>query len=162
MCGQDLQTQCETTQVREHGMGAALFGFSKLYGRVPGGQAEFLRVPHASYNPIRVPEGPPDDRFVYFSDVLSNGVADRRGSVGRGLLRQPPASALRGPARLRDLPEEAGRGLQDPAAAQLEAVADSTRDPAASRVASRIGSGATHGHERPHHRDHGPGRLLSG
>ena len=54
-CGQDLQTQCETTQVREHGMGAALFGFSKLYGQVPGGQVEFLRVPHASYNPIRVP-----------------------------------------------------------------------------------------------------------
>ena len=70
MCGQDLQTQCETTQVREHGMGAALFGFSKLYGQVPGGQAEFLRVPHASYNPIKVPEGPPDDRFVYLSDVL--------------------------------------------------------------------------------------------
>ncbi|WP_119070151.1 zinc-dependent alcohol dehydrogenase [Rubrobacter indicoceani] len=70
MCDQGLQTQCETTQVRDQGMGAALFGFSKLYGEVPGGQAEFLRVPQAQYTPIKVPEGPPDERFVYLSDVL--------------------------------------------------------------------------------------------
>ncbi|MEU4191933.1 alcohol dehydrogenase catalytic domain-containing protein [Kribbella sp. NPDC026611] len=70
MCGQGLQTQCETTQVREQGMGAALFGYTKLYGQVPGGQAEYLRVPQAQYGPIKVPEGPPDDRFVYLSDVL--------------------------------------------------------------------------------------------
>jgi threonine dehydrogenase-like Zn-dependent dehydrogenase len=70
MCGQGLQTQCETTQVRESGMGAALFGYTKLYGEVPGGQAEFLRVPQAQYGPIKVPPGPPDDRFVYLSDVL--------------------------------------------------------------------------------------------
>jgi threonine dehydrogenase-like Zn-dependent dehydrogenase len=70
MCDQDLQTQCETTQVREQGSGAALYGFSKLYGSVPGGQAELLRVPHADYNPIKVPEGPADERFVYLSDVL--------------------------------------------------------------------------------------------
>jgi threonine dehydrogenase-like Zn-dependent dehydrogenase len=70
MCGQGLQTQCETTQVREYGMGAQLFGYTKLYGRVPGGQAEYLRVPRADYNPIVVPEGPPDERFVYLSDVL--------------------------------------------------------------------------------------------
>jgi threonine dehydrogenase-like Zn-dependent dehydrogenase len=70
MCGQGLQTQCETTQVREQGMGAALFGYSKLYGEVPGGQAEYLRVPHADYNPIVVPSDHPDDRFVYLSDVL--------------------------------------------------------------------------------------------
>jgi len=70
MCGQGLQTQCETTQVRDHGMGAALFGYTKLYGQVPGGQAEYLRVPQAQYGPIKVPDGPPDDRFVYLSDVL--------------------------------------------------------------------------------------------
>ena len=70
MCGQGLHTQCETTQVRDHGMGAALFGYTKLYGEVPGGQAEFLRVPQAQFGPIKVPEGPPDDRFVYLSDVL--------------------------------------------------------------------------------------------
>jgi threonine dehydrogenase-like Zn-dependent dehydrogenase len=73
MCDQGLQTQCETTQVREEGMGAALFGFSKLYGEVPGGQAEFLRVPQAQYTHIKVPEegaNAPDDRFIYLSDVL--------------------------------------------------------------------------------------------
>ncbi|HKH13422.1 MAG TPA: zinc-dependent alcohol dehydrogenase [Solirubrobacterales bacterium] len=70
MCDQGLYSQCETTQVVEHGKGAALFGYTKLYGEVPGGQAEFLRVPQAHFGPIKVPEGPPDDRFVYLSDVL--------------------------------------------------------------------------------------------
>ncbi len=70
MCDKELYTQCETTQVREHGMGAALFGYSELYGQVPGGQAELLRVPQAQFTHIKVPEGPPDSRFVYLSDVL--------------------------------------------------------------------------------------------
>ena len=70
MCEHGLQTQCETTQVREEKMGAALFGYTKLYGQVPGGQAEFLRVPQAHYGPVKVPEGPPDDRFLFLSDVL--------------------------------------------------------------------------------------------
>src|SRR3954464_15846377 len=69
-CDKGLQSQCETTQVREYGTGAALLGYTKLYGQVPGGQAEFLRVPQAHYGPVKVPEGPPDDRFVYLSDVL--------------------------------------------------------------------------------------------
>jgi threonine dehydrogenase-like Zn-dependent dehydrogenase len=70
MCNQGLHSQCETTQVHEHGMGAALFGYTKLYGEVPGGQAQFLRVPFGNTLPIKVPEGPPDERFVYLSDVL--------------------------------------------------------------------------------------------
>ena len=45
MCDQGLYSQCETTQVKEHGKGASLFGYTKLYGEVPGGQAEYLRVP---------------------------------------------------------------------------------------------------------------------
>jgi threonine dehydrogenase-like Zn-dependent dehydrogenase len=70
MCGLDLQSQCETTQVKEQNKGAALLGYTKLYGQVPGGQAEYLRVPEAQYGPVIVPEGPADDRFVYLSDVL--------------------------------------------------------------------------------------------
>ncbi|RZT25837.1 threonine dehydrogenase-like Zn-dependent dehydrogenase [Mycobacterium sp. BK558] len=70
MCDEQLYTQCETTQVREHGMGAALFGYSELYGQVPGGQAQYLRIPQAQFTHIKVPEGPPDSRFVYLSDVL--------------------------------------------------------------------------------------------
>jgi threonine dehydrogenase-like Zn-dependent dehydrogenase len=70
MCDHGLQSQCETTQVRDQGTGAALFGYTKLYGQVPGAQAEYLRVPQAHYGPIKVPDGPADDRFVYLSDVL--------------------------------------------------------------------------------------------
>ncbi len=70
MCDSGLQSQCETTQVHEYGRGAAFLGYSKLYGQVPGGQAEYLRVPHADYGAIKVPDGPPDDRFLYLSDVL--------------------------------------------------------------------------------------------
>ncbi|MFF3285721.1 zinc-dependent alcohol dehydrogenase [Streptomyces sp. NPDC003023] len=70
MCAQGLHSQCETTQVHEHGKGASLFGYTKLYGQVPGGQAEYLRVPFGNTLPIKVPQGPPDDRFVYLSDVL--------------------------------------------------------------------------------------------
>ncbi|MET0683793.1 MAG: alcohol dehydrogenase catalytic domain-containing protein [Solirubrobacteraceae bacterium] len=70
MCDRGLQSQCETTQVREQDKGAALFGYTKLYGQVPGGQAELLRVPQAQYGPIKVPDGPPDDRVLFLSDVL--------------------------------------------------------------------------------------------
>lgn len=70
MCARGLHSQCETTQVRAYGSGASLFGYTKLYGQVPGGQAEYLRVPFGNALPIKVPEGPPDDRFVYLSDVL--------------------------------------------------------------------------------------------
>ncbi len=70
MCDKGLMSQCETTQVHEYGTGAAFLGYTKLYGQVPGGQAELLRVPQAQFGPIKVPAGPPDDRFVYLSDVL--------------------------------------------------------------------------------------------
>ena len=70
MCAEGLFSQCETTQNRSQGMGASLFGYTKLYGQVPGGQAEYLRVPFGNTLPIKVPDGLPDDRFVYLSDVL--------------------------------------------------------------------------------------------
>jgi threonine dehydrogenase-like Zn-dependent dehydrogenase len=70
MCDRGLQSQCETTQVREYGSGAALFGYTKLYGQVPGAQAEYLRVPLADYNHIRVGTDLPDDRYLFLSDIL--------------------------------------------------------------------------------------------
>ncbi|MFD7306787.1 zinc-dependent alcohol dehydrogenase [Promicromonospora sp. NPDC059942] len=71
MCQHGLQSQCETTQVTDQGSGAALFGYTKLYGQVPGGQAEYLRVPQAQYGPVVVPDdGEPDERYLYLSDVL--------------------------------------------------------------------------------------------
>ncbi|MCB7135848.1 zinc-dependent alcohol dehydrogenase [Cellulosimicrobium marinum] len=71
MCVRGLQTQCETTQVRPQDKGAALFGYTRLYGQVPGGQAQYLRVPQAHYGPVVVPDdGTPDERYLYLSDVL--------------------------------------------------------------------------------------------
>jgi threonine dehydrogenase-like Zn-dependent dehydrogenase len=70
LCRQGLQSQCERTQNRRWKKGASLFGYTHLYGGVAGGQAEYLRVPMAHYGPIKVPEGPPDERFLYLSDVL--------------------------------------------------------------------------------------------
>jgi threonine dehydrogenase-like Zn-dependent dehydrogenase len=71
MCNLGLQSQCETTQVRETGSGAALFGYTELYGSVPGGQAEYLRVPFANYGPIKVGDtGIPDERYLFLSDIL--------------------------------------------------------------------------------------------
>ncbi len=79
-CDMDLYSQCETTQdngklaeaasLLGRGKGASLFGYTHVYGAVPGGQAEYLRVPQAHFGPIKVPEGPPDERFLYLSDVL--------------------------------------------------------------------------------------------
>lgn len=70
MCSQGLQSQCETTQVKDKGSGAALFGYSELYGSVPGGQAEYLRVPHADYGPVKVGADLPDERYLFLSDIL--------------------------------------------------------------------------------------------
>jgi threonine dehydrogenase-like Zn-dependent dehydrogenase len=71
MCERGLFAQCETTQVRDQDKGAALFGYTKLYGQVPGGQAEYLRVPQAHFGPIKVPDNAaPDERFLFLSDVL--------------------------------------------------------------------------------------------
>ncbi|WP_068425175.1 zinc-dependent alcohol dehydrogenase [Janibacter terrae] len=85
MCRRGLQSQCETTQVRDQGKGAALFGYSSLYGSVPGGQAELLRVPQAQYGPVRLPESGSDERYLYLSDVLpTSWQAARYADIGEG------------------------------------------------------------------------------
>lgn len=71
MCEREFFAQCETTQNREQEKGASLFGYTKLYGQVPGGQAEYLRVPQAHFGPIKVPDnGVADERYLFLSDVL--------------------------------------------------------------------------------------------
>ena len=70
MCTHGLQSQCETTQVTEQGKGAQLFGYTSLYGAVPGGQAQYARVPQAQYGPIRIPQEGADERYLYLSDIL--------------------------------------------------------------------------------------------
>src|SRR4051794_1857563 len=70
MCDRGLFAQGETTQTREQGTGASLFGYTSLYGQVPGGQAERVRVPHADFGPVKLPAEHPDERFLYLSDIL--------------------------------------------------------------------------------------------
>jgi threonine dehydrogenase-like Zn-dependent dehydrogenase len=70
MCSRGLFAQCETTQNRAQGKGASLFGYTDLYGSVPGGQAEYLRVPQAHFGPIKVPAEGADERYLYLSDIL--------------------------------------------------------------------------------------------
>ncbi|WP_061961394.1 zinc-dependent alcohol dehydrogenase [Demequina flava] len=71
MCRRGLHSQCETTQVTSEAKGAALFGYTRMYGSVPGGQAEYLRVPQAHAGPVVVPDdGAPDERYLYLSDVM--------------------------------------------------------------------------------------------
>lgn len=70
MCERQLYSQCETTQNVEQGKGASLFGYTSLYGAVPGGQAEYVRVPHADFGPVKLPQEGSDERFLYLSDIL--------------------------------------------------------------------------------------------
>jgi len=70
MCDQGLTSQCETTQNRESGTGASLYGFSELYGSVPGGQAERMRVPYADFNAVKVGTELDDERYLFLSDIL--------------------------------------------------------------------------------------------
>ena len=70
MCDRKLYAQCETTQNRDQGKGASLFGYTSMYGAVPGGQAERVRVPHADFGPIKLDGDLPDERYLYLSDIL--------------------------------------------------------------------------------------------
>ena len=70
MCERGFFAQCETTQNTDQGKGASLFGYTSLYGQVPGGQAERVRVPHADFGPIKITGDHPDERYLYLSDIL--------------------------------------------------------------------------------------------
>ncbi|MCZ3387529.1 MAG: glutathione-dependent formaldehyde dehydrogenase [Actinomycetia bacterium] len=70
MCDRQLFAQCETTQVTAQGKGASLFGYTSLYGSIPGGQAELLRVPQAQFGPVKVPNTGSDERYLFLSDIL--------------------------------------------------------------------------------------------
>ncbi len=52
---------------------AGLFGYSHLTGGFAGGQAEYLRVPYADVGPIKIPDGLPDDKVLFLSDIFSTG-----------------------------------------------------------------------------------------
>jgi threonine dehydrogenase-like Zn-dependent dehydrogenase len=77
-CQQDLFAACETTNTGRGAIlnkksippGAALFGFSHLYGGVPGGQADYVRVPKANVGPFKVPGTLADEKVLFLSDIL--------------------------------------------------------------------------------------------
>jgi len=86
-CEHELYAACETTNpqtgmvegrgalMNKKGLrsGAALFGYTKLYGAVPGGQAEFARVPKANVGPLKLPTGLADEQVLFLSDILPTG-----------------------------------------------------------------------------------------
>jgi len=70
MCARGLYSQCEETQNLKGRKGGSLFGYTHMYGGVPGGQAQYLRVPMAHFGPIRVDDAVPEMAAVLVSDVL--------------------------------------------------------------------------------------------
>jgi threonine dehydrogenase-like Zn-dependent dehydrogenase len=52
---------------------AGIYGYSHLTGGYPGGQAQLARVPWADVNPLKVPEGMPDEQVLFLSDILPTG-----------------------------------------------------------------------------------------
>jgi threonine dehydrogenase-like Zn-dependent dehydrogenase len=52
---------------------AGLFGYSHLTGGYSGGQAEYLRVPFADATHIKVPDGVPDEKLLFLSDIFPTG-----------------------------------------------------------------------------------------
>lgn len=80
-CEKQLFSACETTNPdrgaivnqKEILSGAALFGFSHLYGGIPGGQAEYVRVPKANIGPIKIEDKLADEQVLFLSDILPTG-----------------------------------------------------------------------------------------
>ncbi|GGB95800.1 glutathione-dependent formaldehyde dehydrogenase [Oxalicibacterium flavum] len=80
-CALEQYSACETTNPGPGGAlnkkkikpPAALFGFSRLYGGVPGGQAEYVRVPKANVGPFKVPTSLADEKVLFLSDILPTG-----------------------------------------------------------------------------------------
>lgn len=92
-CDMQLFSACETTNPDRGSImnkkslrsGAALFGFSHLYGGVPGGQAEYVRVPKANVGPIKIPIALSDEQVLFLSDILPTGYqAVLNTGVGKG------------------------------------------------------------------------------
>lgn len=92
-CERQLFSACETTNP-DHGAimnkkslrsGAAMFGYTHLYGGMPGGQAEYVRVPKANVGPIRIPDALDDEKVLFLSDILPTGYqAVLNAGVGAG------------------------------------------------------------------------------
>lgn len=92
-CSKALYAACETTNTGRGAImnkktatpGAALFGYSHLYGGVPGGQAEFARVPHGNVGPLKIPDALTNEEVLFLSDILPTGYqAAVNAGIGEG------------------------------------------------------------------------------
>ena len=79
-CQKGLYSCCDRTnpnaEIAKAAMGqspAGLFGFSHMMGGYAGGQAEYLRVPFADVAPIKIPDGIPDEKVLFLSDIFPTG-----------------------------------------------------------------------------------------
>jgi threonine dehydrogenase-like Zn-dependent dehydrogenase len=52
---------------------AGLFGYSHLYGGYAGGQAQYVRVPYADVGHVKIPQGVPDEKVLFLSDIFPTG-----------------------------------------------------------------------------------------
>ena len=92
-CDKKMFAACETTNPdrgvilnkKDIRPGAAIFGYSHLYGGISGGQAEYARVPKANVGPIKIPDGLADENVLFLSDILPTGYqAVLNAEVGAG------------------------------------------------------------------------------
>jgi len=84
-CNMELPSHCENSNpemygpegeiIKMKGAGAALYGYTDLYGAVSGGQAEYARVLYADYNLRVVPAGIPDEQILFLTDIFPTGWA---------------------------------------------------------------------------------------
>lgn len=80
-CEQNFYSACETTNPDRGGSlnkksvkpPAALFGYSHMYGGIPGGQAELVRVPKGNVGPFKIPGSLSDEQVLFLSDILPTG-----------------------------------------------------------------------------------------
>ena len=79
-CDQKLWSSCENSNpnywMAEKMMGyspSGLFGYTHMMGGYAGGQAQYARVPFADIGPLKIPQGIPDDKVVFLSDIFPTG-----------------------------------------------------------------------------------------
>ncbi|MDB5921869.1 MAG: Threonine dehydrogenase [Betaproteobacteria bacterium] len=79
-CNAEAYSLCENSNpnawMAEKLMGhspAGIFGYSHMLGGFAGGQAEYARVPFADVGPLKIPDGIPDEKVLFLSDIFPTG-----------------------------------------------------------------------------------------
>jgi alcohol dehydrogenase len=80
-CTHGMATHCENSNEEHYGpegamlsgKGAALFGYTDLYGGYDGGQAEYARVPYANFGPRVLSDGLTDEQVLFLTDIFPTG-----------------------------------------------------------------------------------------